>query len=167
MELISPCCSYEEYLATAYTYQEESGGQYLPLFDILNELFKDAIQPDEAATRVSSFIFSNDDFVSVYSGVLSTIIGAARELSESCDLKKLASLVLALSRLPDVRNENPEMLRLYFNLKAYDIASGQVIEFEEGKIWSDLPGFATDLVDCMRGIYLRILTSDTLSKSQI
>lgn len=153
MELISPCCSYEEYLATAYTYQEESGGQYLPLLDILNELFKDAIQPDEAATRVSSFIFSNDDFVSVYSGVLFTIIGAAQELSETRDLEKLANLVLALSRLPDVRNESSGILHLHFNLKDFDIAPGQAIEFEEGKIWSELPGFAAEPGDSMRGIF--------------
>lgn len=113
--------------------------------------FEDAIQSDEAATRVSSFIFFNDDSLSVYSGVISSIIGAACHLSEARDLEKVANLLLALSRLPDVRNESSHTLYLSFNLKDYEIPPGQVIKVEDGKIWSDLPGFATDLRDCMRG----------------
>lgn len=163
MEIISVCCSHEEYLEAAYTHQKETGGRYKPLFDILKELFKDTIQPDKAATRVSSFIFSNNDSLSIYYGVLSTTIGAAQELSETGDLEKLANLVLALSRLPDVRNESPETLHLYFNLKAYDIAPGQALKVDDGNIWSDLPGFATDLGDCMRGI--SHLLSDFLASS--
>lgn len=152
MDVISTCCSQEEYLNEAHTHQKETGGRYIPLFDILKELLLDAVQPDEAAIHVSSFIFSNDDSLSVYSGVLSTIIAAAHELSEPRDLEKLANLTLALSRLPDMQNESHGMLRLYFNLKYYDIAPGQVIEFDDGEIWSGLPGFATNLGDCMRGI---------------
>lgn len=151
MELTSTCCSHDTYLEAAYAYQNETGGRYVPLFDILKELFKDAIQPDEAATRVSALIFSNDDSISIYSDVLSTIIGAAQGLSETRDLEKLADLVLALSRLLDLRNESSGTLHLYVNLKSYDIAPGQVIEFGDGKIWSDLPSFASDLGDCMRG----------------
>jgi hypothetical protein len=152
MDIISPHFSYEEYLKLAHAHQKETGGRYVLLYDILGELFKDDIQSDEAATRISFFIFSNDDSLSVYSGVLSTIVGAAHELSEACDLEKLATLVLALSQLPDVRNESSETLHLDLNSKSHNIAPGQVIESDDGKIWCDLPQFATDLGDCMRGI---------------
>jgi hypothetical protein len=152
MNIISPHFSYEEYLKLAHAHQEETGGRYVPLYGILEELFKDDIQSDEAATRISFFIFSNDDSLSVYFGVLSTIVGAAHELPEARDLENLASLVLALSRLPDVRNESSETLHLGFNFNSHNIAPGQVIEFDDGKIWCDLPQFATDLGDCMRGI---------------
>jgi len=163
MNIIITRCSYEEYLEAAYAHQKETGERYTPLFDVFKELFQDAIQPAEAATRVSSFIFSDDDVSSLYSGILSTIIGAAQELSETGDLKKLANLVLALSRLHDVRNESPETLHLYFNLTVYDIAPGQALKVDDGKIWSDLPGFATDLGDRMRGI--SHLLSDLLALS--
>jgi len=90
-------------------------------------------------------------------------MGAAHELSETRDLGNLANLVLALSKLPDVRNESSERLHLDLNLKTYEIAPGEAIEFEDGKVWSDLPGFATDLGDCMRGI--SHLLSDFLASS--
>ncbi|KAH0294737.1 hypothetical protein KCU62_g449, partial [Aureobasidium sp. EXF-3399] len=148
MNITSTRCSHEEYLEATYAHQKETGGRHIPLFDILKELFQDTIQPDEAATRLSSFIFLDDDVSSLYSGVLSTIIGAAQELSETGNLEKLANLVLALSRLLDVRNQSSETLHLCFNLKAHDIAPGQVLKVDDGKIWSQLPGFATDLGDC-------------------
>jgi hypothetical protein len=151
MDTTSSCVSHTEYLERAYTYQKDTKGLYLPFCNLLKKLFEDAIQSDEAATRVSSFIFFNDDSLSVYSGVISSIIGAACHLSEARDLEKVANLLLALSRLPDVRNESSHTLYLSFNLKDYEIPPGQVIKVEDGKIWSDLPGFATDLRDCMRG----------------
>jgi hypothetical protein len=153
MEIVSPYLSPEEYLERAYAHQKEIGGIYIPFYDILGELFKDLIQPDKAATHVSSFIFSNEDFLSVYSGVISSIISAAQELSEAHDLDKLANLVLALSQLPDIRNESSETLHLNFNLNTYEIAPGQVFKVDDEKIWSELPGFATDLGDCMRGTF--------------
>lgn len=155
MEFISPRYSHDECLEAASTHQKETGGPYILLFDTLKELFSDAIQADEAATRVSVFIFSNEDFLHVYCGVLSTIIAATHELSDTRDLEKLACLMLALSRLPDVRNKGPETLHLYFNLKYYDIASDQVITVDDGRIWSELPSFGSELPsfirDCMRG----------------
>jgi hypothetical protein len=158
MEIVSPYFSHGEYLERAYAHQEETGGQYIPFYHILEKLFKDLIQPDKAATHVSSFIFSNDDFLSVYSGVVTSIIAAAQQLSEARDLEKLATLVLALSQLPDIRNESSETLDLNFNLNTSEISPGQVIKVDDGKIWSELPGFATDLGDCMRGIFPSFLT---------
>jgi len=163
MNIISTRCSYEEYLEAAHSHQKETGGHHIPFFDILKELFQDTIQPAEAATRVSSFIFSDDGVSSLYSEILSTIIGAAQELSKTGDLENLANLVLALSKLSDVRNESSETLHLYFELTVYDIAPGQALKVDDGKIWSDLPGFATDLGDCMRGI--SHLLSDLLALS--
>jgi hypothetical protein len=153
MEIVSPYFSPGEYLERAYTHQKEIGGDYIPFYDILEKLFKDAIQSDEAATRVSLFIFSRDDPLSVYSGVISSIISAAQQLSEARDLEMLAKLALALSRLPSARNESSKTLHLNFNLNTYGIAPGQVIAVDDGKIWSELSGFATELGDSMRGIF--------------
>jgi hypothetical protein len=152
MEVVSPYFSHEEYLERAYAYQRETGGDYTPFYDILEKLFKSAIQPGEAATRVSAFVFSDEDFLSVYSGVISSIISAAQQLSEAHDLGTLTNLVLALSRLPNARNESSKTLHLNSNLNTYGIAPGQAIKVDDGKIWSELPGFATELGDCMRGI---------------
>jgi hypothetical protein len=151
MDTTNLCVSHAEYLERVYTYQRETGGHYIPFYDILEKLFEDAIELDEAATRVSSFIFSDSGPLSIYTGVISSIISAAYNLSEARDLEKLANLGLALSRLPEIRNESSETLCLHFDLKDYEITPGQVIKVENGKIWSDLPGFATDLCDCMRG----------------
>jgi hypothetical protein len=158
MEIVSPYFSPEEYLERAYAHQKEIGGIYIPFYDILGKLFKDLILSDEAATRISSFVFSNDDFLSVYSGVITSIIAAAQQLSEANDLGKLANLVLTLSRLPDIRNESSKTLYLSFNLENYEVAPGQVFKVDDGKIWSELPGFATDLGDSMRGICSLFLT---------
>jgi hypothetical protein len=97
MDTTNPCISHAEYLERVCTHQRDTGGLYIPFYDILEKLFEDAIGPDEAATRVCSFVLSNNDFLSVYSGVISSIIGAAYHLSEARDLEKLANLVVALS----------------------------------------------------------------------
>jgi hypothetical protein len=151
MDTTNPCVTHAEYLEEVYTYERDAGGLYIPFYDIMEKLFDDTIGPDEAATRVSSFVLSNDYFLSVYSGVIASIIGAAYHISEARDLEKLANLVLALSRLPDIRNKSSETLHIHFNLKDHEIAPGQVIKVDDGKIWSDLPAFATGLSDCMRG----------------
>jgi hypothetical protein len=168
MNTINPCVTHAEYLEQACTYQRETGGLYLTFYDILEKLFDDAIRANEAATRVSSFISSHDDFVTIYSGVISPIIGAACHLSETRDLEKVANLLLALSRLPDVRNESSHTLHLSFNLNDYEISPGQVIKVEDGKIWSDLPGFATGLCDCMRGptAYINDGTPEHIAEQQ-
>ncbi|CAD0108368.1 unnamed protein product [Aureobasidium uvarum] len=151
MEITKPGNSQEDYLALAYAHQQEVGGKYVPFLDILKEVLEDSITSDEAATRVSTFVFSHNDFLSIYSGVLSTIIGAAHQLSEQRDLSKLAGLVSALSRLPDDRNDSNKTLHLYLELESYDIAPQEVIEVDDGKIWCDLPCFHTELGDSMRG----------------
>jgi hypothetical protein len=168
MDTTNPCVSHAEYLERAHTHQRETGGLYIPFYNILKKLFEDALQPDEAATRVSSFIFSNSDPLSIYSGVITSIIGAAQELSDARDLGKLANLVLALPQLPDIRNESSKTLYLSFNLKAYEISLDQVITVDDGKIWSDLPGFATDLCDCMRGptAYINDGTPEHIAEQQ-
>jgi hypothetical protein len=168
MNTINPCVTHAEYLEQACTYQRETGGLYIPFYDILEKLFDDAIGADEAATHISSFILSHEDFIAIYSGVISSIISAACHLSETRDLEKVANLLLALSRLPDVRNESPHTLHLSFNLKDYEISPGQVIKVEDGKIWSDLPGLATDLGDCMRGptAYINDGTPEHIAEQQ-
>jgi hypothetical protein len=87
MDTTNLCVSHAEYLERVYTYQRETGGHYIPFYDILEKLFEDAIELDEAATRVSSFIFSDSDPLSIYTGVISSIISAAYNLSEARDLE--------------------------------------------------------------------------------
>ncbi|KAG9587057.1 hypothetical protein KCU77_g6043, partial [Aureobasidium melanogenum] len=151
MEIIDPRFSYEEFIELAYARRKKRGEEDAPFIDILKEVFEGTIQSDEAASRVSSFVFSYDDFLSVYSGVLSTIVGAAHQLSEEDDLHKLADLVLALSRLGDVRNNSNKTLHLSFADKKYGIEPDQVLEIDNGKIWSDLPHFVTDFCEDMQG----------------
>ncbi|CAD0096190.1 unnamed protein product, partial [Aureobasidium vineae] len=145
-----PEVSHKEYLALAYAHQRGAGERYVPFLNVLEEVLEDSITSDEAATRVSAFVLSQEDFLSIYSGVLSMIIGAAQLLSDQRDLFKLADLVLALSRLPDVRNESNETLRLYHEPKTYTIAPQEVITVDNGKIWCGLPSFSTELGDSMR-----------------
>ncbi|KAI4853563.1 hypothetical protein E4T44_00758 [Aureobasidium sp. EXF-8845] len=168
MDTTSPHVSYAKFFERACTYQIETGGLYIPFYDYLEKLFDNAIGADEAATRVSSFIFSHGDSVTIYAGVISSIIGAGCHLSETRDLEKVANLLLALSRLPDVRNESSHTLHLSFNLKDYEIPPGQAIKVDDGMIWSDLPGFATDLGDCMRGptAYINDGTPEHIAEQQ-
>ncbi|KAI4722810.1 hypothetical protein E4T48_01004 [Aureobasidium sp. EXF-10727] len=151
MEITTAKVSRQEYLALAYAHQQETTGYYVPFLDILKEVLEDSITSDEAASQVSAFVFSHDDFMSVYLGILSTIIGAAQALSEQRDLFRLAELILALSQLPDARNERSETIRLYLEPKSYNIAPGEVIKIDNARIWCDLPSFSTDLSDSMRG----------------
>lgn len=152
MEIIDSQLSYKEFLEHAYARRKERGEEDATLIDILKEVFEDNIHPDEAANRVSSFVFSHDDFLSVYAGVLSTIVSAAHELSEEDDLHRLANLVLALSRLGDARNKSDGALCLSFESKTCEIEPNQVIEVDDGKIWSDLPHFMTNFCEDMQGI---------------
>ncbi|KAG9680781.1 hypothetical protein KCU95_g17967, partial [Aureobasidium melanogenum] len=151
MDIIDPQFSYKEFLELAYARQKEKGEEDAPLIDILKEVFEDTIRPNEAASRVSAFVFSHDDFLSVYSGTISTIVGAAHQLSEEGDLRKLANLVLALSRLGDIRNNSNETLQLSFQGKHYEIEPNRIIEFDDGKIWSDLPHFMALFSEDMQG----------------
>lgn len=160
METIDSHFSYKEFLELAYARREEKGEEAAPFIDVLKQIFEDTIHPNEAANRVSSFVFSHDDFLSVYSGVLSTIVGAAHELSEEDNLQNFANLVLALSRLGDARNNGTETLHLSFESKTYEIGPNQVIEVDDGKIWSDLPHFMTDFCEDMQGIPLLHLDSN-------
>ncbi|KAI4745477.1 hypothetical protein E4T50_04163 [Aureobasidium sp. EXF-12298] len=151
MEIIDSRFSYEEYIELVYARRKERGEEDAPFIDILKEVFEDTIQSDEAASRASSFVFSYDGFLSVYSGVLSTIVGAAHQLSEEGDLHRLANFVLALSRLGDVRNESAETLHLSFHGKKYEIEPGQIIKVDDGKLWSDLPHFLAEFCENMQG----------------
>lgn len=149
---LDPRFSYKDFLELAFAPRKERGEQDTPFIDILKEVFEDDIHFDEAARRISSFAFSHNDFLHVYSGVLSTIVGAAHRLDEEGDLYKLANLVLALSRLGDVRNNSNETLHLSIKGKKYDIEPNRIIEFDHGKIWSDLPHFMALFSEDMQGI---------------
>ncbi|CAD0100505.1 unnamed protein product [Aureobasidium mustum] len=151
MEIIDPRFSYQDFLELAYARRKDRGEEEAPFIDILKDVFEDTTQPDEAANQLSSFVFSHDDFLSIYSEVLSTIVDAAHQLSEEDDLHKLANLVLELSRLEYVRNNSADTLHLSFKGKDYAIAPGQVIEVDHGKIWSDLPHFTTCFGQDMQG----------------
>lgn len=150
MEIINPHFSYQEFLELAYARRKDRGEENSPFLDILKEVFGDTIQPDEAASQVSSFVFSHDD-LSIYSEVLSTIVDAAHQLSEEDDLHRLTNLLLELSRLGDISNKSTDTLHLSFEGKDYAIAPGQVIEVDDGKIWSDLPHFTTCFGQDMQG----------------
>lgn len=52
-------------------------------------------------------------------------------ISEQYDLSKLANLTLALSRLPDARNETRRTIRLSFDYKTSEIGPGDVFEVDE------------------------------------
>ncbi|KAI5256262.1 hypothetical protein E4T42_01588 [Aureobasidium subglaciale] len=145
-------CSWITHLDEAYAYQDKTGGRCVPLFDALRQLFDETVQPDEAAILITSFVMSNADFLAVYYEVISIIVSSALKLSDEQDLGKLARLVLALSRLPDVRNESTETLHLSFNHKTLIVGSGRVIEVNGGKLWADLPQFETELGDSMYGV---------------
>lgn len=149
---LDPHFSYKDFLELAFARRKERGEQDTPFIDILKEVFEDDIHFDEAARRISSFVFSHNDFLSVYSGTISTIVGAAHQLSEEGDLCKLANLVLALSRLGDIRNNSNETLQLSFQGKHYEIEPNRIIEFDDGKIWSDLPHFMALFSEDMQGI---------------
>lgn len=133
METINSHFSYKEFLEHAYARRKE-GEEDAPFIDILKEVFEDNIHPDEAANRVSAFVFSYDDFLSVYSGIWSAIVGAAHEISQEDDLHRFANLVLALSRLGDIRNNSTEIIHLSFESKTYEIEPDQVIEVDDGRI---------------------------------
>ncbi|KAK6001707.1 hypothetical protein QM012_002197 [Aureobasidium pullulans] len=151
METIDPRLSSEGFLELAYAQREQEKEESAYFIGILKEVFEDTLQPDEAASQVSSFVFSYDDFLSVYSGVLSTIVDAAHQLSEEHDLHRLANLLLALSRLGQVRNNSAETLHLSFIGKNYEIEPDQIIEFGNGKLWSDLPYFLILFSEEMQG----------------
>ncbi|THX70569.1 hypothetical protein D6D05_08572 [Aureobasidium pullulans] len=144
MEVFSSLCSWKEQLESVCTHQK-SQGQSVPLYDISKDLFKGAIGPEEAATKIASFVCASDDFQTAYLDVICFIIGAANNLSEGHDLSKLANLTLALSRLPDARNETRRTIQLSFDYKSSEIGPGEVVAVDEGKIWADLPQFAVNL----------------------
>ncbi|THW82988.1 hypothetical protein D6D15_09887 [Aureobasidium pullulans] len=150
MEIVSPLCSWQEHLESVYTHQK-SEGQIVPLRDISKDLFEDAIGPEEAATKIASFVCASDDFQTAYLEVIYFVIGAANNLSEQHDLYKLANLTLALSRLPDARNPTRTTIQLSFDYKSSEIGPGDIFMVGEGKIWAGLPQFAVNLGDSMYG----------------
>ncbi|KEQ85611.1 hypothetical protein M438DRAFT_295355 [Aureobasidium pullulans EXF-150] len=150
MEIVSPLCSWQEHLESIYT-RQKSRGQSVPLYDISKDLFEDAIGPEEAATKIASCVCVSDDFQTAYLDVICFLIGAANNLSEQHDLSKLANLTLALSRLPDARNETRRTIQLSFDYKSSEIGPGDIFVVGEGKIWADLPQFAVNLGDSMYG----------------
>lgn len=151
MEIVSSFCSWQDHLESVYTHQK-SEGQVVPLYDISKDLFEDAIGPEEAATKIASCVCVSDDFQTAYLDVICFIIGAANNLSDEHDLSKLANLTLALSRLPDARNETRTTIQLSFDYKSSEIGPGEVVAVDEGKIWADLPQFAVNLGDSMYGM---------------
>ncbi|KAI5206791.1 hypothetical protein E4T39_02294 [Aureobasidium subglaciale] len=152
MRSTSSCCSWTEYLDEAYAYQDETEGRCVPLFDALRQLFEETITPDEVATLIASFVNSNHDFLAVYCEIISVLVSSGLNLSDEHDLGKVANLVLALSRLPDMRNGSTETLHLSFNHKTSIIGPGEVIQVDGGKFWADLPQFGTRLGDSMYGV---------------
>ncbi|THW07834.1 hypothetical protein D6D24_09488 [Aureobasidium pullulans] len=150
MEIVSSLCSWQDHLESVYTHQK-SEGQIVPLRDISKDLFEDAIGSEEAATKIASCVCVSDDFQTAYLDVVCFIIGAANNLSEQHDLSKLANLTLALSRLPDARNETRRTIQLSFDYKTSEIGPGDIFVVGEGKIWADLPQLAVDLGDSMYG----------------
>ncbi|THV64062.1 hypothetical protein D6D29_10704 [Aureobasidium pullulans] len=141
MEIVSSLCSWQDHLESVYTHQK-SEGQIVPLRDISKDLFEDAIGSEEAATKIASCVCVSDDFQTAYLEVICFLIGAANNLSEQHDLSKLANLTLALSRLPDARNETRRTIQLSFDHKNSEIGPGDIFVVGEGKIWADLPQFA-------------------------
>ncbi|THZ84879.1 hypothetical protein D6C88_05688 [Aureobasidium pullulans] len=150
MEIVSSFCSWQDHLESVCTHQK-SEGQIVTLYDISKDIFEDAIGPEEAATKIASFVCTSDDFRTAYLEVIYFIIGAANNLSEQHDLYKLVNLTLALSRLPDARNETRRTIQLSFDYKSSEIGPGDIFVVGEGKIWADLPQFAVNLGDSMYG----------------
>lgn len=158
MEIVSPLCSWQEHLESIYT-RQKSRGQSVPLYDISKDLFEDVIGPEEAATKIASCVCVSDDFQTAYLDIVCFLIGAANNLSEQHDLSKLANLTLALSRLPDARNETRRTFQLSFDYKTSEIGPGDISVVGEGKIWADLPQFAVNLGDSMYGMIHPFLSS--------
>lgn len=158
MEIVSSFCSCQDHLESVCTHQK-SEGQIVTLYDISKDHFEDAIGSEEAATKIASCVCTSDDFQTAYLEVIYFVIGAANNLSEQHDLSKLANLTLALSRLPDARNETRRTIQLSFDHKNSEIGPGDVIAVGEGKIWADLPQFAVNLGDSMYGMIHLFLSS--------
>ncbi|THY73575.1 hypothetical protein D6C93_10449 [Aureobasidium pullulans] len=154
-----------DHLESVCTHQK-SEGQVVTLYDISKDLFEDAIGPEEAATKIASFVCTSDDFRTAYLDVICFLIGAANNLSEQHDLSKLANLTLALSRLPDARNETRRTIQLSFDYKSSEIGPGDIFVVGEGKIWADLPQFAVNLGDSMYvvNLCLQAYISDGLAE---
>ncbi|THX47807.1 hypothetical protein D6D06_09434 [Aureobasidium pullulans] len=150
MEIVSSLYSWQDHLESVCTHQK-SEGQVVPLYDISKDLFEGAIGSEEAATKIASCVCASDDFQTAYLDVIYFIIGAANNLSDEHDLSKLANLTLALSRLPDARNETRRTIQLFFDYKSSEIGPGEVVAVDEGKIWADLPQFAVTIGDSMYG----------------
>ncbi|THY34432.1 hypothetical protein D6D01_01926 [Aureobasidium pullulans] len=150
MEIVSSLCSWQEHLESVFA-RQKSQGQSVPLYDISNDLFEGVIGTKETATKIASFVCASDDFRTAYLDVICFIISAANNLSEQHDLSELANLTLALSRLPDARNETRRTIQLSFDYKSSEIGPGEVVVVHEGKIWADLPQFAVNLGDSMYG----------------
>lgn len=103
----------DEYFQAGYTYQNQSGGDYIPLLDALKDLLEGKIQAGVAAARVASFVFSKKDLLPAYDNLLgycSFITGAAHIVPEKECLSRIAKLIIELSRLPVARNGSQDFV---------------------------------------------------------
>ncbi|KAH0353084.1 hypothetical protein KCU81_g1854, partial [Aureobasidium melanogenum] len=76
--------------------------------------------------------------------------------------------MLALSRLGDIRNNSNETLQLSFQRKHYEIEPNRIIQFDDGKIWSDLPHFMALFSEDMQGptAYLNFGRSEYIAEQE-
>ncbi|CAD0091013.1 unnamed protein product, partial [Aureobasidium mustum] len=128
-----PTSLMDEYFQAGYTYQNQSGGDYIPLLDALKDLLEGKIQAGVAAARVASFVFSKR--IS-FPPTIIFITGAAHIVPEKY---KLAELIIELSRLPDACNGSQDFVYQQSNDGQFAARPGEVFTINGQKIWADLP----------------------------
>jgi len=142
------------WLCKLYGKIDESGSKKLPeesvqsqIVGILEVLLSFDTSPKDSAAKTASLILSREDVDTPWNNLLGLILDAAENFTEEKELGALVDYVVELASLPDAVNEAPETKIL----EKLSIEPGQAIVFEEGKLWSDLPGFSANVTERFQG----------------
>jgi hypothetical protein len=148
------------WLCNLYGKNHSDGTRTLPndcvqsqLIGCLDSLLSKRSSAQDAAAETASLIMSQEDVDTPWSNLLGLYLSAAETFGEQDILVLLVEYIVKLANLPDAINEGPVERILDEGGITRRVEPGQVVVFEEGTLWRDLPRFQRELTERFQGKY--------------
>ena len=148
----------EGWLCDLYGKDSSDGTRKLPsesvqsqLVNVIDDLLSGTSSPKDSAAKTASLVMSQKDVDTPWSNLLGLYLNAAEKFADEKALRVLVDYIVELANLPDAINEGPETKTFDAGGRILSIEPGQAIEFDEGKLWRDLPRFSSDLTESFQG----------------
>lgn len=147
-----------DWLCQLYGRDGQDGKRELPqacvqshLLRIFDNMLCDRLLPKDAATQTASVIMAEAD-VGCAQNLIGLFHNAVDTFEDETVSQKLVDYIVALASLPDAHNDSNEakMMDCGGGQMVY-VQPGDVMAFEDGTFWKDLPGFSMNFTESFQG----------------